>query len=278
MTTQPNTIESARRKDTMDIRSESAAPSTDELEAWVEERGAYSVRFARSPEDRRRVQALRFEIFALELGAHLEGAEFGLDIDPLDDRVDHLMVLELETDACVGSYRLATLEQVGHDPGFYTQRIFDMDGLEPGILREGVELGRACVAVQHRTRGVLQLLLRGIGAYLHQTQKRFLFGCGSIPLKDPGQMQLAIAQIEREGWIDSELAVRPTPSYAPRFSESATGASPEIPALLYAYSSIGAQLASAPAFDPDFKTLDFFVLLDLERVEPRTYARYCKPR
>jgi len=262
----------------MGILLESQGSLSDDLDAWNEERGAYAVRFARAREDRRRVQSLRFEVFARELGASVQGAEFGLDIDPLDERADHLMVVELETGACVGSYRLVTLEQVGSDPGFYSQRIFDMSGLESKILEEGVELGRACVAIQHRTRGVLQLLLRGIGAYLILTSKRFLFGCGSVPLKDPSQTALAAAAIEREGWLDSDIAVQPTPLYAPRVPESTSGASPEIPALLHAYCAMGARLGSSPAYDPDFRTLDFFVLLDLERVEPRTYTRYCEPR
>ena len=188
------------------------------------------------------------------------------------------MVLDRANGRCVGSYRLATREQVHRHPGFYTQRIFNLNELEPAILNEGVELRRACVALQHRTRGVLQLLLRGIGAYLVLTEKRFLFGCGLVPLKHPGQASRAIVDIDREGSIDPSLAVGPTPAYAPTFPESDTGANPEIPALLHAYCAIGARLAAAPAYDPDFRTLDFFVLLDLERVEPRTYARYCEPR
>ena len=245
---------------------------------WSENRGAYQVRFAQSDQDRRDVQALRYAVFAEELGARVEGADRGLDIDPLDELADHLMVVECESGECVGSYRLATREQVQHAEGFYTQRIFDLSRLDESILDEGVELGRACVGLQHRTRGVLQLLLRGIGAYLIARQKRFLFGCGSVGLKDLGEARSVICQIDREGWLDATLDVKPTEAYTPSLPEAASGGVPEITALLYAYSSIGARLAASPAYDPDFKTLDFFVLLDLEHVEPRTYARYCGSR
>ncbi|MCR9096515.1 MAG: GNAT family N-acetyltransferase [bacterium] len=247
------------------------------LRTWLEERGAYAVRFARNAADRRSVQALRYEVFARELGARVEGADRGLDLDPLDERADHLMVVHRESSECVGSYRLATLEQVA-DEGFYTERIFELDRLPPDVRHEGVELGRACVALAHRNRGVLQLLLRGIGAYLVHAGKRFAFGCGSVGLKDEAQSRLALAEIEAEGWLDPDLAVAPTPAYRPAWPESQAGARPEIPALLYAYCAIGARLACAPAWDPDFRTLDFFVLLDLERVDPRTYARYCGKR
>lgn len=259
--------------------SKSARTGSDlRVGGWSENRGAYQVRFAQSDKDRRDVQALRYAVFAEELGARVEGADRGLDIDPLDELADHLMVVERETGECVGSYRLATREQVQPAGGFYTQRIFDLSRLNESILDEGVELGRACVGLLHRTRGVLQLLLRGIGAYLIAQQKRFLFGCGSVGLKDLGEAQSAICQIDREGWLDATLEVKPTETYTPSFPEVASGGVPEIPALLYAYSSIGARLAAFPAYDPDFKTLDFFVLLDLEHVEPRTYARYCGSR
>lgn len=258
--------------------SEALESEPEPLSAWSEDRGPYSIRFANSAEDRHQVQTLRFDVFSRELGATVEGADQELDRDPLDDCTDHLMVLDRESGECVGGYRLATLDQVGHVPGFYTQRIFDMTSLGHEVLKEGVELGRACVAIQHRTRGVFHLLLRGIGAYLLRKEKRFLFGCGSVPLKESGQAAATRALIENQGWLDPALGVAPTPRYVPDFSSPTNGAGPEIPALLYAYCAIGARLAPSPAYDPDFRTLDFFVLLDLERVNPRVYARYCLPR
>jgi putative hemolysin len=248
------------------------------LADFCEERGDYLVRFAHDDADRRSAQRLRYEVFAREMGARVEGAELGLDLDPLDEVADHLLVIERATGDCVGSYRLVTRAALASTDDFYTRRIFDLSKLPDQHLEDGVELGRACVDLRHRTRGVLQLLLRGIGEYLVRTEKRFLFGCGSVPLKDPAQARLTISEIEKEGWFDPALKVGPTPDYQPRFPDSTTGASPEIPALLYAYCAIGARLAASPAYDADFGTLDFFVLLDLEAVHPRTYARYCGQR
>lgn len=271
-------IEAAQRGDAMHDPDRPRGSTHDGVDSWQEERGDYAVRFARDAVDLRAVQALRFDVFAREMGARVEGADRGLDLDPLDERTDHLLVVERASGQCVGSYRLARREQVAPTQGFYSQRIFDTGRLDPSVLDRGVELGRACVALRHRTRGVFQLLLRGIGAYLVATRKRYLFGCGSIPVKDPGQRALAIRELEREGWLDPDLHVGPTHAYRPPTGEVATGASPEIPALLYAYCAIGARLAAEPAYDPDFETLDFFVLLDLERVDPRVYARYCGSR
>lgn len=242
---------------------------------FVEARGRYAVRFARGAEDRLRVQRLRYEVFGRELGASLEGAERGLDLDPLDAVVDHLLVVDSQSGECVGTYRLATREQVGRDPGFYTRRQFGMDRLDPRIERDGVELGRACVALGHRNRGVFQLLLRGIGAYLTLARKRFLFGCGSILLKEPAEAEFVMRAVEREGWIDPALEVEPTRDYALPSSAGASTIGPDLPPLLNAYCAMGARLAARPAWDAAFASLDYFVLLDLERMDPRSRARYC---
>jgi putative hemolysin len=50
-------------------------------------------RLARSAEEVRRAQRLRFEVFNLELGEGLvESHLSGLDVDPFDDVCDHLIV------------------------------------------------------------------------------------------------------------------------------------------------------------------------------------------
>ena len=96
--------------------------------------------------------------------------------------------------------------------------------------------------------------------------------------REPGQAERTIEEVTREGWIDPALPVSPTLAHCVPTHAASSAASPELPALLHAYCAIGARLAGKPAWDPDFRTLDFFVLLDLARVEPRTYARYCLPR
>ena len=251
-----------------------------ETRGWSQQRGNYEVRFAANASDLEQVQALRYAVFAQEMGAVVVGAECGLDLDPLDASADHLMVIDRVSGECVGTYRLVTREQLREDgapefSAFYARRIFRMEQLDPRFEAEGVELGRACVAVAHRTRGVFQLLLRGIGQFLVLSGKRYLFGCGSVPLKDPDEADAAIAHIQSEGWLDPALIVSPMPGFEVHRGSATTGALPEVPPLLSAYGAMGARFAPSPAYDPDFSTLDFFVLLDLERVNPRVYARYC---
>jgi putative hemolysin len=46
-----------------------------------------------------------------------------------------------------------------------------------------------------------------------------------------------------------------------------------VPPLLRGYLRLGAWICGAPAFDPDFNCSDFFVLLSLDRIDPR-YLRH----
>ena len=54
-----------------------ASASRERLHEWSESRGPYTVRFARTADDRRAVQTLRYEVFARELGAKVAGADRG---------------------------------------------------------------------------------------------------------------------------------------------------------------------------------------------------------
>ncbi len=65
--------------------------------------GGYSARLARSEAEVRAAQALRFEVFNLELHEGLEASyATGLDADPFDAVCDHLLVEERETEGLSG--------------------------------------------------------------------------------------------------------------------------------------------------------------------------------
>ncbi len=64
-----------------------------------------SVAWARSDEELREAQRLRYRVFAEEMGAHLNGPS-GLDVDAFDAYCDHLLVRDANTLKVVGTYRV----------------------------------------------------------------------------------------------------------------------------------------------------------------------------
>ena len=69
----------------------------------------YSVHQINSPEELKIAQALRFEVFNLELNEGLASSyETGLDADEFDPVCDHLLVEDNRTGEVVGTYRMQT--------------------------------------------------------------------------------------------------------------------------------------------------------------------------
>jgi putative hemolysin len=66
------------------------------------------------------------------------------------------------------------------------------------------------------------------------------------------------------------LRVRPR---LPWVTEIEPPARVAVPPLLRGYLRLGAWICGEPAYDPDFRCVDFCVLLSLDRVDPR-YLRH----
>jgi len=237
----------------------------------------YSVRFADSGEEIEAALKLRFEVFNLELGEGLASSfQTGRDRDEFDATCHHLIAAEKATGKVVGTYRLRTIEIAGSAAGFYSAGEFDLHCLRPDVLNVSVEVGRACIALEHRNRQVLFLLWRGLAQFMSSHRKRFLFGCCSLTSQDPAEGIQMLAQLERGGYMHPTLLVPPQPGYECIAGGAATPrtADLKIPRLFATYLSIGARVCSAPALDRRFKTIDFFVVFDLEAMDQKTRRQF----
>lgn len=234
----------------------------------------YSVRLAQGVEEIHAAQALRFEVFNLELNEGLaESYSTGRDADPFDAVCDHLLVTEIATGQIVGTYRLQTGTNAGKNLGYYSAQEFEFAPFEP--LREQIiELGRACVHRQHRNLVVLGLLWKGIADYAKERGARYLLGCSSITSQDAAVGASAYSELCRRGHLaDLPWQTRPTAKFECSLEQLA--AEPvKIPKLLRAYLGLGAKVCGAPALDREFQTIDFLTLLDLESLPPAARERF----
>ncbi len=239
--------------------------------------GAYYTRFARSWRELDQVFQLRYEVFNRELGEGLALSETSQrDEDRFDAACHHLVVRAVGDHEVVGTYRLMTHELAARGPGFYSSREFELGSLPTPLLREGVELGRACIAKAHRGRRVLFHLWRGIGAYLVHNRKRYLFGCASVPTLDLDTLTALAASLRERGHLHPSLRVEAAPEFAPPVAAPAPrdASPPEIPSLMRSYFSLGARVCSGPALDREFGTADYFVVFDTADADAATYELY----
>lgn len=254
-------------------------PCPELLPAGVIEHGRYRVRFARLADELDAVLRLRYRVFNLELGEGLAAsAATGRDEDAFDAACHHLLVEDAAAGAVVGTYRMQTAGMAAAGRGFYSAGEFDLSGLPAEVLGEAIEVGRACIAREHRNRQVLFLLWKGLARYLAATGTRYLFGCCSLTGQDPAEGLAVLAHLAARGLLHPRLSVTPRPGLECA-GEPAAGSAPaaapvELPTLFRTYLRYGGLVCGPPAIDFEFRTIDFLVLLDSAALDPRSRALF----
>ena len=180
--------------------------------------------------------------------------------------------------------------------GYYSEQEFCLAPYEP--LRQGIlELGRASIDREHRTPEVLMLLWRGIAQYATDMGLRYLLGCSSLNSNDPAEGWQMYRQLENFR-VPREFETAPTAAYAcppeqqdagaqplpcqtdrllPEGSHSTPATQGKVPKLLKTYLAIGARIAAPPAWDREFRTIDFLTLLDLKLLSAAARHRFLAP-
>ncbi|MEU2792073.1 GNAT family N-acyltransferase [Streptomyces sp. NPDC007100] len=230
---------------------------------------AYETSIADAPDRIRAAQRLRHRVFGEELGATLHSPLAGHDIDAVDDLADHLIVTETATGDVVGTYRLLP---PGRSERLYSDGEFDLTAL--AALRPSmIEAGRSCVHPDHRGGAVINLMWAALARYTLLSGHRYLAGCASVPLGDGGAAAAAAWELGRTRHA-APSGLRVTPHRPWRYAGPAPDADPSLlPPLLRGYLRIGAWVCGPPAHDPEFDVADFFVVLDMERLNDR-YRRF----
>ena len=243
------------------------------LPAFEAAAGRYVVRFARTAEELDAVLRLRFEVFNLELGEGLDSSFLTRrDEDEFDATSHHLLVVEGASGRAVGTYRLRTSETDVESRGFYSAGEFNLACLPPQVAGESVEIGRACIAREHRNTQVLFLLWRGLAAYLGHNRKRYFFGCCSLAGTDAREGLRVLDYIERAGHLHPTLYVPPRAGFECEGDtyEAHDDVEPSVAKLFRSYLRFGAKVCGPPALDHAFKTTDFFVVFDAEEMDTKT--------
>lgn len=226
---------------------------------------------ARTDDDVRAAQRLRYQVFVQEMGARLAGASGGLEADRFDPFCTHILVRRGAHGPVVGTYRLLHGERAAQAGGFICEELFDLEQLA-GIRGEAVELGRACVDPRLRGGVVLMLLWSGIARYVMAHGARYLFGCASLDRRDGGASAARVcARLAADHAAPPAFAVTPRVQVPPA-ADRGLGEG-RVPVVLKGYLRAGAWVCGEPAWDRHFDTADLLVLLPVAKFVPR-YARH----
>lgn len=239
----------------------------------------YSVKIASSREEVEQALKLRFDVFNIELGEGLaESYHTQMDEDEFDAQCHHLLVIENSSKDVIGTYRMQDNAMANAGNGFYTALEFDISAFPEEVLKDVVELGRACIHRDHRSGRVLYLLWRGLAKYLQLSEKRYLFGCCSITSQNPAEGKAFYEYLELNQFTHPQLNVDVQPEFEClsisdryQFEEEV-----KLPQLFRLYMDIGTLVCSPPALDKTFKTIDFLILLDKEGLSEQSKALFLK--
>ncbi len=229
-----------------------------------------TVAWARHEHEVREAQRLRWKVFADELGARIATPLPGHDIDIFDPYCDHLLVRSAEGQL-VGTYRVLPPHQAQRVGGLYSEIEFDLTRLihlRPRLL----ELGRSCVHRDFRGGAVIMALWAGLADYMRRHALDAMIGCASVAMHDGGHYAASLwAALRKTHLAPVEDHMQPRLPLPVANLRQDLPAQP--PPLLKGYLRVGARICGAPAWDPDFNTADFPILMRLSDVSSR-YARH----
>ncbi|HQU03048.1 MAG TPA: hemolysin-like protein, partial [Acetobacteraceae bacterium] len=142
------------------------------------------------------------------------------------------------------------------------------------------ELGRSCVDPGHRSRAVMQLLWRGIAAYVFHYDIELMFGCASLSGTNPDALSAELSYL----WAHhlAPPAIRPR-AVADRYVEmnrmDATLLDPRrilagLPPLIKGYLRLGGFVGDGAVIDWQFNTTDIAVIVKTDMVTDKYYRHY----
>lgn len=247
--------------------------------------GDLEVRLARSEAEVTAAQKLRYRVFYDEMAARptADMLASGSDFDDFDRVCDHLLVIDLKSGAVVGTYRLIRRSAARRFGRFYSADEYDISPLleYPGEI---LELGRSCVAEGYRTRLAMQLLWRGIAAYVFHHRIGLMFGCASLPGTDIETIRLPLSYLYHHHLAPPALRPR---AIERRRVEMALMAKDEIdtqkaiaemPPLIKGYLRLGGFVGDGAVIDHQFNTTDVCIIVKTDLVTAKYYKHYERDR
>lgn len=246
--------------------------------------GNLEVIIASKPEQIEAAQRLRYRVFCEEMGARPseEIERSKRDMDAFDAVCDHLLVVEHQDNAealVVGTYRLlrrAAMAKIGR---FYSESEYDTSAVN-NYKGEILEVGRSCVDPDYRNRAVMQLLWRGIGAYVARFDVALMFGCASFHGTDPKAHAMALSYLYHYHLAPEELRPVALPSrfidmnLMPKEAVNVKEAFSSLPALIKGYLRLSGYIGLGAVIDYEYNTTDVSIVVKTDLVTEKYAQRY----
>jgi len=251
--------------------------------------GNLEVRLAETAAEVDAAQALRYRVFYNEMAAKptREMEARHRDFDNFDQLCDHLLVIDHNrgsgADGVVGTYRLIRRKAADQVGRFYSSDEYNIAPLS-GHPGEVLELGRSCVDAAYRNRPSMQLLWRGIAAYVFQFDIELMFGCASLPGTDPAALALPLSYLYHNHLAPPDLRpVALSGRYCSMNLMAAEDINPRaalglLPPLIKGYLRLGGFIGDGAVIDEQFNTTDVCIVVKTELITDKYFKHYERRR
>lgn len=247
------------------------------------ERKDFLVKTVENHFELKQVLRLRYEVFLKEQ-LHRDSLVH-YEMDKFDKGCDHLIVIDKKKNRVIGSYRFLSST---FSNNFYSENEFEIEEIKK-LDSIKMELGRACVHRDYRNGSTITLLWLGMVEYIKSINAKYMFGCSSIKTTNALEASLIYKYFVDSGVINTAYNVRPTASYRidqldenlailNSIDADTSYAKKIVPPLVKSYIKAGAVICGEPAYDPDFKCIDFFTLLDADLINAKHRKKFGSDR
>jgi putative hemolysin len=144
-----------------------------------------------------------------------------------------------------------------------------------------LELGRSCVLKSYRARpGTMQLLWKGLMAYVARFDIDVMFGCASLPGNDVDELALPLAYLHHFHPMPEDLRVRARAELFTDMNRLAVDAMDQrdglraLPPLLKGYVRAGCMIGDGAVVDRQFGTTDVFIYFPISTMDARYRSRF----
>ena len=270
-----------------------AGPFEGRVEQWpvLAFSGVLEVRLAETELEIEQAQRLRYSVFYEEMSAipSPQMRETGRDFDKFDDVCDHLLVVDRDAHdedgqpLVVGTYRLTRERDAAKVGGFYGSSEFDLSPMLKALPPETkyLELGRSCILKSYRARpGTMQLLWKGLMAYVARFDIDMMFGCASLPGTNVEEMTLPLSYLHHFVPMPERLRVTARPELfvemnrLPREAIDPREGIRSLPAILKGYVRAGCGIGNGAVVDRQFGTTDVFIYFPVSGLDARYKSRF----
>jgi len=253
--------------------------------------GPLEVRVAETDAEVEAAQHLRYRVFYEEMSAvpSPQMRSVRRDFDRFDPLCDHLLVIDRSVadddgqPKVVGTYRMIREVYAAKAGGFYTSTEYDLTPMLkawPAGTRY-LELGRSCVLKEWRSKSsTMQLLWRGLMAYVARFSSDVMFGCASLHGTDPQALALPLSYLHHFYPMPEHLRVRALPglytemNLMPKEAVDVRQALRQLPPLIKGYLRAGCAIGEGAFVDRQFDTTDVFIYLPVKDMDPRYKSRF----